>query len=124
MKQITRLRALAAELCDSPNTQMNMRAIEIATEMRDILDGDRDCNCNEENAVVCDRHFSAPVSGGTDTFDSFDELIGVLFEEKQSSANNTLDDYVSFEMADGLPVLSWTLIRLRQGKHRVVLSDV
>jgi hypothetical protein len=56
-------------------------------------------------------------------FESFDELIGVLFEEKQASANNSLDDHVQFEMADGLPVKSFTLIRQEGEKDRVVLSD-
>lgn len=43
------------------------------------------------------------------SFSSFDELLGVLFEAHARCTNDSFDDFVRIEMADGCPVTSWTI---------------
>lgn len=57
-------------------------------------------------------------------FTSFDQLIGVLFEEKQG-VGGTLDDLVRFEMPDGKEVKHFVLHSERHSHQAtVIVSDV
>lgn len=55
-------------------------------------------------------------------FDTLTDVIDELADIVQISANNPIEDHVTFEMPDGLPVLGWVLQR-RGDKFVVVISD-